>query len=199
MLLTWTYCCPWQVSSGQHPISVTPCWSCRTWAAPWACRWSWPARGRRRCPPSSPSSPLASWPPGTPACAEPKWTSSYPGGDHAHSYRWFLDCWLIIVLRRTTICHLVFTGSECRTSSIWGQRFQPWASLMPLTRQQLISLEYQVNTHQQCIQTVDFYYSDSSGFHRIHLHKAPVVCALKVPQITNSITYHKLKATQRLL
>lgn len=86
---TWTHVPCWQVSSGQQQISVTPCWSCRIWAAPWACRWSCPARGRRRCPPSSPSSLLVSWPPGTPACAEPRWTFSYPGSHPCTCHR---DC-----------------------------------------------------------------------------------------------------------
>lgn len=40
---------------------------------------------------------------------------------------------------------LVFTGLKYRTNLIWGLCFLPSASVMPLIRQQLISLEFQVN------------------------------------------------------
>lgn len=101
-LYSWTCARPGQVSSGRHRTSATPCWSCHIWAALWAFRWSCPAKGRRRCPPSSLSSLLASWHPGTPAYAEPGWTFSYQGdhtpGDVFHPDILFSACDVDITL-----------------------------------------------------------------------------------------------------
>lgn len=68
-----------------------------------------------------------------------------------------------------TLFCLMFTGSKYRTSSTWGQCFLPWASVTPLTPQQLTSQAYQVNINAVKDKKT------SVVFHLIHQHKAPAV------------------------